>query len=87
MLGGLSPCKSVYQHWDILEQYPWLSAAARSFPIGQRRICSKQYTNFSEKRLEKLLSIEIKNAVIGILSPEEALRRAQANCEAAFIPV
>ena len=87
MLGGLSPCRSVYQHWDILEQYPWLSAAAKSFPIGQRRISSKQYTNFSEKRLEKLLSIEIKNAVIGILPPEEALHRAQANCEAAFIRV
>ena len=84
MLGGLSPCRAVYSNRDVLDLYPWLSEAKRSFSIGQRRLSSDRYQDFSEKALEELLSVEVKKAVTGVLSPEEALRRAQRACAQRF---
>lgn len=84
ILGGLSPCQSVYNNRDVYEKYPWLSAAKKSFPIAKRRRSSSRYGHFSQFRLEQLLSYEVKNAVMGICTPEDALARAQAACCAAF---
>lgn len=85
MLGGLSPCKTVYNNRDVLELYPWLSAAKHSFAIGQRRVDNNYYQNFSEKMLEQIISVSVKNAVMGELSAQEALGLAQSQCEAYFI--
>ena len=85
MLGGLSPCKTVYNNRNVLELYPWLSAAKRSFSIGQRRMDNKYYQNFSEKMLEQIISVSIKDAVTGQITAEEALTLAQSRCEEYFI--
>lgn len=85
VLGGLSPCRAVYSSRDVLELYPWLSTAKRSFASGQRRLSNNRYLNFSEKAFEELISVQVKNAVTGIVSPEDALRYAQKNCERHFI--
>ena len=86
MLGGLSPCRSAYSNRDINEQYPWLSTARKSFPYAQRRRDSTYYSNFSELKLETILASHIQRAVLGICSPEEALRQAQAECDHYFLP-
>ena len=86
MLGGLSPCKTVYQNQDVLSLYPWLSAARESFPTGQRRLHNNLYVNFSEKKLEEIISVQVKNAIFGLFSPQEALQRAQRECEKTLIP-
>ncbi len=86
MLGGLSPCRTVYKNQDVLGLYPWLSAALESFPIGQRRLHNNLYVNFSEKKLEEIISTQVKNAMFGLLSPLEALQRAQRESEKTFIP-
>lgn len=87
MLGGLSPCISAYSNRDIHEKYPWLSAARRSFSSAQRRGSSNYYSNFSELQLEDILASHIQKAVLGVCSAKEALRQAQADCEAHFSPV
>ncbi len=84
LVGGLSPCRSVYNNRDIYEKYPWLSAAKKSFPKARHRRSSHLYEDFSQYRLEKLLSQEVKSAVLGMEKPEDALRRAQRICEKAF---
>lgn len=86
MLGGLSPCRSAYSNRDINEQYPWLSTARKSFPNAQRRRDSTYYSNFSELKLETILASHIQQAVLGICSPEEALRQAQEECDSYFLP-
>ncbi|MGI6403421.1 MAG: extracellular solute-binding protein [Oscillospiraceae bacterium] len=86
MLGGLSPCKTVYKNQDVLSLYPWLSAALESFPTGQRRLHNNLYVNFSEKKLEEIISAQVKNAMFGLFSPQEALQRAQQESEKTFIP-
>lgn len=84
LVGGLSPCRSVYNNRDIYEKYPWLSAAKKSFSKAQHRRSSNLYEDFSQYRLEKILSQEVKSAVLGMEKPEDALRRAQRICEKAF---
>lgn len=84
LLGGLSPCKTVYNNRDVLDLYPWLSAAKNSFAIGQCRLDNNYYNNFSEKKLEQIIGIEVQNAVMGTLSPQEALHNAQKRCESVF---
>lgn len=87
MLGGLSPCRTAYEDQDVLKLYPWLSAAKDSFPIGQRRLQGGHYRNFSEKKLEEIISAQVKNAVLGIVTPQEALLHAQEECRSYFIPL
>ena len=86
MLGGLSPCRSAYSNRDINEQYPWLSTARKSFPYAQRRRDSTYYSNFSELKLETILASHIQRAVLGVCSPEEALKQAQEDCNRYFQP-
>ena len=86
MLGGLSPCRSAYSNRDISEQYPWLSTARKSFPTAQRRSNSTYYQNFSELQLETILAAHVQQAVLGVCSPEEALKQAQEDCNRYFQP-
>lgn len=84
MLGGLSPCRSAYKNRDINEKYPWLSTARRSFAVAQRRGSSGYYSNFSELQLEAILASHLRKAILGVTTPEEALRQAQAECDRYF---
>lgn len=86
MLGGLSPCRSAYSNRDISEQYPWLSTARKSFPTAQRRSNSTYYQNLSELQLETILAAHVQQAVLGVCSPEEALKQAQEDCNRYFQP-
>ena len=71
---------------DISEQYPWLSTARKSFPTAQRRSNSTYYQNFSELQLETILAAHVQQAVLGVCSPEEALKQAQEDCNRYFQP-
>lgn len=86
MLGGLSPCQSAYGNRDVLEHYPWLSAARKSFSCAYRRGNSTYYENFSELRLESILAAHIQTAVLTGTDAFDALNKAQAACDAYFIP-
>lgn len=86
MLGGLSPCQSAYGDRDVLEHYPWLSAAQKSFAGAYRRGNSACYKNFSELQLENILASHIQTAVLTGADAFDALSRAQAACDAYFIP-
>lgn len=85
LLGGLSPCRWVYENRDLYEKYPWLTATKKSFPMAQRRHKSTAYQNFSQHHLEKVLAFEVRNAVLGVTTPAQALKQAQKSCEAYFI--
>ncbi len=85
-LGGLSPCRSAYGNRDINERHPWLSTARRSFPSARRRGNSSYYSNFSELQMENIIASCVRQALLGEIGAEDALRQAQANCEAYFQP-
>ncbi|MDR3139483.1 MAG: extracellular solute-binding protein [Treponema sp.] len=81
LLGGLSPCKSVFENEEILEIYPWLRNMEEHYTRGWRRISSKKHPHFDTHQFEQILGNAVRNAAMGIDSPEEALAKAQAECD------
>jgi multiple sugar transport system substrate-binding protein len=84
LLGGLSPCKSVFSNEEILAVYPWLRNMGEHYTRGWRRISSKRYPNFDNHQFEQIFGNAVRNAALGLVSPEEALKSAQQRCEAEF---
>ncbi len=79
LLGGLSPCRNVYQNEDLLNLYPWLSIVPANYANAVMRTVPAY---LSEHELENILGISIKNALFHISTPKESLLRAQAQVEA-----
>jgi multiple sugar transport system substrate-binding protein len=86
LLGGLSPVKSVFENEEILEIYPWLRNIGDRFRQGWRKIESPKYAHFDNYQFELILGNAVRNAVLGIMSIEEALANAQQECDKEFKP-
>jgi multiple sugar transport system substrate-binding protein len=82
MLGGLSPCRSVFENEEILEVYPWLRNILDYFSTGFRKSSSRVYPHFDNYHFERILGSAVRNAAMGLISPAEALENAQRQCEA-----
>ena len=78
LLGGISPCSSVYSCEDLLDIYPWLSAVPENFDLAVTR---KVPDKLDEYLMENILGQSIKNAIYHICSPKEALAFAQKQLE------
>jgi multiple sugar transport system substrate-binding protein len=84
LLGGMSACASVYENEEILELYPWLRGIDRAFKQGWRRIRSPLRPHFDSNGFERILGGALRNAALGLATPEEALKSAQQLCETRF---
>ena len=78
LLGGISPCASVYSCEDLLELYPWLSIVPENYAIAAPR---KVPGSLDEYAVENVLGRAIKNAIYGVCTPAEALAFAQEQLE------
>ncbi len=75
MRGGISPCRKVYEHRDILDTYPWLEAMPQFIREGIRKpILSSADIDYNQRDFEYALGRHLLHAISGIESPEEALR-------------
>ncbi len=82
LLGGISPCASVYKNYELLEMFPWLNSAVQSYSIGRRREMWENNGNIVEEyKFEHTLGISIKSALLGVISEEEAMLNAQRGIE------
>jgi multiple sugar transport system substrate-binding protein len=81
LLGGLSPCKSVFANEEILAIYPWLRNMDEYFTRGWRRLNSKKYPDFDNYQFEQIFGNAVQSAALGIDSPEQALAKAQTEFE------
>jgi multiple sugar transport system substrate-binding protein len=84
LLGGLSPCKSVFENEEILEIYPWLKNIDVHFKQGWRKVQSGRYPHFDNHHFERIFGSAVRNAALGLISVDEALKSAQAQCEKEF---
>lgn len=78
LLGGVSPCASVYTCEDLLDLYPWLSIVPENIDSA---IMRKVPDSLNEFEVENILGRAIKNAIFQICTPEEALSFAQKQLE------
>ncbi|MDR0623447.1 MAG: extracellular solute-binding protein, partial [Treponema sp.] len=81
LLGGLSPCQTVFRNEEILEVYPWLRNIREYFKSGSRRITGKRYPRFDNYHFERILGSAVRSAAMGLTSPEKALENAQRQCD------
>jgi multiple sugar transport system substrate-binding protein len=78
LLGGISPCSNVYNNLEILKMYPWMETAKRNLVNGRkRRMVEINSRMIEEYQFEQILGISLKNAVLGVISIDEALAYAQ----------
>ncbi len=84
LLGGHSACASVFKNEEILTLYPWLRNIDKHFQVGSRHNNNPRYPNFDGVRFEQILGLAVRNAAMGIMSPEEALKSAQDQYDTEF---
>lgn len=78
MLGGVSACKNVYEHCEILDTYPWLQALPEYIHMGIRKpILSARDIDYSQRDFEYTLGVHLSRAITGEETPEEALANTQ----------
>lgn len=78
MLGGVSACKNVYEHCEILDTYPWLQALPENIHMGIRKpILSPRDIDYNQRDFEYTLGVHLIRAIAGEETPEEALENTQ----------
>ena len=85
LLGGVSPCKAAYQNYELVESYPWLDLAGKSFSIANgRRQPPEDTSPFNERQFLNIIGLAVKNAYYGVQSPADALDWAQKEFDSSF---
>ena len=85
LLGGVSACAEAYENYEIVDGYPWLELAKDCFALSRnQRTPSRSFAPFDERRFLGILGLQVKDAISGALSSEEALGRAQRAYERQF---
>ncbi len=78
LLGGFSPCASIYDNLEILETYPWLNTIKNCFQTGvYRNLCNNKSQQIEEYKFQSILGLSIKSYLSGMLSEGQALQYAQ----------
>ncbi|MEG0049334.1 MAG: extracellular solute-binding protein [Clostridia bacterium] len=74
LLGGISPCRTVYENQEILDVYPWLRTLEKGHITGVRRkIFPPCKRPFNQLSLEHSIAFACQNAIHGVMSCEQAL--------------
>lgn len=77
MLGGMSPCSSVYDHPEINQLYPWVQHVPTNISLGERKkILSLSEEVINQRTFEHALGIAIKNVITGAFNSAEAMNYA-----------
>ena len=85
LLGGVSPCKAAYQNYELVDSYPWLDLAGKSFSIANgRRQPPEDTSPFNERQFLNIIGLAVKNAYYGVQSPADALDWAQKEFDHSF---
>ena len=85
LLGGVSPCKAAYQNYELVDSYPWLDLAGKSFSIANgRRQPPEDTSPFNERQFLNIIGLAVKNAYYGVQTPADALDWAQKEFDHSF---
>lgn len=85
LLGGVSPCKAAYQNYELVDSYPWLDLAGKSFSIANgRRQPPEDSSPFNERQFLNIIGLAVKNAYYCVQSPADALDWAQKEFDQSF---
>lgn len=78
-LGSVSPCARTYNKYGILDMFPWLELSKECFSKSHtQRIPADSDKQFNEIKFLNIVGMAVENTMMGFLSSEESLNRAQA---------
>lgn len=78
-LGSVSPCVRTYNKYGIIDMFPWLELSKECFGKSHtQRIPADSEKQFDEIKFLNIVGMAVENAMMGFLSTEESLNRAQA---------
>lgn len=84
-LGSTSPCKSTFDNYEILHNYPWLHLSKTCFKLTSgRRLPDHIRSPFDERKFLSIIGTAARNAYCNVTSPAEALKCAQLQFEQYF---
>lgn len=79
LLGGISPCRCIYDNPDILDLYPWLSIVPQNLSLARVRSVP---AGVSEYAVEVVIGTAVQNLLKGRCTPEGALDWMRTGLEA-----
>ncbi len=79
LLGGISPCRCIYDNPDILDLYPWLSIVPQNLSLARVRSVP---AGVSEYAVEVVIGTAVQNLLKGRCTPEGALDWMRSGLEA-----
>lgn len=86
LLGGVSPCKAAYENFELVDSFPWLDLAGKSFSIANgRRQPPEDVRPFNERQFLRIIGMAVKNAYNDVQTPSEALAWAQQEFDRCFL--
>ncbi|QQO08601.1 extracellular solute-binding protein [Breznakiella homolactica] len=75
LLGSVPPCRESFDNYEIIDAYPWLELSKECFSLSNyRRTPSRNNAPFDDRRFLSILGREIKNALAGVITAEEAMQ-------------
>jgi len=78
IIGGISPCRSGYEHMEVLNAYPWLQDFEKNLQMGSRkRIYTNQGIRLDMRKFEVALGQLVIDAASKKRPANETLWRAQ----------
>lgn len=77
-LGSVSPCVKTYNKYGIIDVFPWLELSKDCFSKSHtQRIPTDSERLFDEIKFLNIIGMAVENVMMGFLSAEESLNRAQ----------
>lgn len=81
-LGSVSPCIKTYNKYDIINTFPWLELSEQCFKRSHTERVSEAYDKpFDEKTFLNIIGTAVKSVLMGSMSEENALNKAQQMIE------
>lgn len=78
--GSISPMRSTYENYEIIDKFPWLELSQESVRTSKNsRFPKNKLNSFNEKAFLSELGLAVINSYNGIISPEESLQRIVDN--------
>ncbi|NMA64832.1 MAG: extracellular solute-binding protein [Clostridiaceae bacterium] len=78
LLGGVSPCKTAYKNYELMDTFPWMELSSKCFAMANGyRQPPENNLPFNERQFLNIIGMAVKNAYNGVWQPSEALNWAQ----------
>lgn len=85
LMGTTSPCTKTYEHYAVIDRFPWLLMARDCFAISRTSHIPPDAAGFDESKFLSILGAAVNTAFSGAMPIGDTLKFAQRSYEKSFI--